>query len=128
VLKYEYGYYHPTHHLIKRYRQRMRKHVESKYLKKVLKSSNVQELARRINYMLLFSIHGRPGDKPDTEVRYYFGWNIVINNKTKEVITLYHHDRRKIPPVFMFGHRKLRNLIYDIMFRPNSKVTQALLA
>lgn len=107
----------------------MSKHVDSQELKKeIKKNATKEELARRANYMLLFSIHGKPGHEPDTEVRYYFEWNIVINNKTKEIITMYRHERRKVPPTFMFGHRRLRELIYDLMFRPKSKIGRAIFA
>ncbi|MNV57464.1 hypothetical protein D3C71_1497960 [compost metagenome] len=78
--------------------------------------------------MLLFSIHGKPGTQPNTEVRYYFDWNIVINYVTKEIITMYKHVRRAVPAISNFGSRRLRTIIYDLMFRPNSKIARALYA
>jgi hypothetical protein len=125
---YQYGYYTATRHLVQRYRQRMSSLANSEHLKKEIKSATQQQLTRRANFMLLFSIHGKPGKKPNTEVRYYFDWNIVVDNVTKEIITLYKNVRRAVPAITNFGSRRLRTIIYDLMFRPNSKVARALYA
>jgi len=121
-MRYEYGYYTPTYHLLNRYRQRMCERVGCKKTARRIKQATMKELARRANYMLLFSIHGRPGKGEDIEVRYYFDWNIVIDNRKRTIITMYIDHKRPVPSADLFGNRRLRKVIYDMFFKPNSKV------
>lgn len=118
---YATNYYQATEHFGERFRERMGKHVSSKVTQNNLVNASDDELARRANYMLLFSIHGRPGETKDTEVRYYFDWNIVIDNKKKTLITMYIDDNRKSLPARLFGDRNLRKTIYKLWFHSNSK-------
>lgn len=127
-MMYSTNYYTPTQHFSERYRQRMRKHVTSKVTKNRLLNVSDAELARRANFMLMFSIHGCTGATAHTEVRYYFEWDIVIDNKNKKIITMYINEDRRIPPVYVFGDRKLRRIIYNLWFRPNSKIRKQLTA
>ena len=120
-------YYRPTDHFEDRFRERMAEAMKKKKKKKAIKRFlNVKsaELAKRANYMLLFSIHGRPGDTEHTEVRYYYEWNIVIDNRDRTLVTMYIDDDRPIPPVRLFGDRRLRNMVYDVWFKPKSKYRQ----
>jgi hypothetical protein len=119
---YKTTYYAPTKHFRQRYRERMSKHVSPKKTRENLLNASETELAKRANYMLLFSIHGEPGATPHTEVRQYFDWDIVIDNRDKTLVTMYINEDRKIPPVRMFGDRKLRKTVYDLWFKPQSKI------
>lgn len=121
---YSTNYYEPTSHFGERYRERMSIHVKNGLTRKKLVEETDAELARRANYMLLFSIHGRPGETNCTEVRYYFDWNIVIDNSRKTIVTMYVADERKPLPARLFGDRKLRKVMYDLWFKPNSKYRQ----
>lgn len=123
---YSSNYYQPTTHFAERYRERMSLHVGNKTARKKLLEATDEELSKRANYMLLFSIHGRPGETENTEVRYYFNWDIVIDNKRKTIITMYINDERKVPPVRLFGDRRLRKMIYDIWFKPKSNYSKAI--
>lgn len=123
---YACNYYRITEHFGERYRQRMAEHIKSPLAKKRLLEVDNEELERRANYMLLFSIHGRDGDTPQTEVRYYFNWNIVVDNKNKTIVTMYIDESRSVPPVRLFGDRKMRKLIYKLWFKPNSKIHQVI--
>lgn len=118
---YSTNYYDPTAHFGQRYRERMSEHVKRNVTKKHLLEESDKELARRANYMLLFSVHGRPGDTDCTEVRYYFDWNIIIDNSNRKIVTMYIADSRKQLPARLFGDRKLRKVMYDLWFKPNSK-------
>ncbi len=124
---YQFTYYQPTTHFGKRYRERMSKHVVNQTAKKNLLEATDEELAKRANYMLLFSILGRPGETEHTEVRYYFNWDIVIDNKQKTIITMYINEDRKIPHVHLFGDRRTRKMVYDIWFKPKSKYSKAII-
>jgi hypothetical protein len=121
---YNISYYKPTIHFRKRYKERMSQNVKNKTASRRLLEASEAELAKRANYMLLFSIHGRPGETEHTEVRYYFNWNIVIDNRDKTLITMYIDEEREVPPVRLFGDRKLRKMIYDLWFKPKSRVSQ----
>lgn len=121
VHMYKTTYYQPTKHFRQRYKERMSEHVSNRTARNKLLHASEPELAKRANYMLLFSIHGRPGETEHTEVRYYFDWDIVIDNKDKTLVTMYINEERKVPPVRLFGDRKLRKLIYDLWFKPKSK-------
>lgn len=118
---YQTTYYQPTKHFRKRYVERMSEASKTQQAKNRLENASENELAKRANYMLLFSIHGRPGDTERTEVRYYFEWDIVVDNKYKTLVTMYVNEDRAIPPVRLFGDRKLRKIIYDIWFKPRTK-------
>ena len=121
-LIYAMNYYHPTQHLANRYRQRMSKKTKNlRVINAMLEASN-EELGYRANYMLLFSIHGRPGETPNTEVRYYFNWEIVVDNVNKKIVTMY-EDRSKYPlPAHLFGDPKERDLIYKLWFKNKEAV------
>lgn len=123
---YQTTWYTPTNHMCRRYRKRMSESVANKTARKKLQKADDNHLAKRVNYMLLFSIHGRPGAGPDTEVRYYFNWDIVIDNKRKTVVTMYENNDRKMPPAKLFGDRHLRKIMYDLYFKPKSKIRQEL--
>lgn len=122
----EQTYYEATDHSFKRYKKRMAEHVKSKFTRKNLQVANKEELAKRTNFMLLFSIHGRPGATPNTEVRYYFDWDIVVDNKKKTIVTVYPNDSRRVPPAHKFGDRKIRQKVYSLWFKPNSKIRQGM--
>lgn len=125
-IMYSTNFYTATEHFGERYRGRMSKHVANEKTKKNLMEATDAELERRGNYMLLFSIHGRPGETPQTEVRYYFNWDIVVDNTKKKIITMYIDDDRQSLPARLFGDRKLRKTIYNLWFKPNSKYRQEL--
>lgn len=116
------SWYTATNHFYKRYRNRMSKNVTNKTAKKKLLEADTEHLEKRANYMLLFSIHGRHGHTPNTEVRYYFNWNIIIDNRSKTLITMYTDNDRPMPPIRLFGDRKLRKTIYNLWFKPNSEI------
>lgn len=78
----------------------------SKVVTKHILLSTEKELRLRANYMLLFSIHGRAGETVNTEVRYYFDWEIVIDNEKKPIITMYQMRNKKRLPVSLFGNPK----------------------
>ena len=114
------NYYQPTIHLAERYRKRMGEHTAKNIIQKRLKLASNDELGMRANYMLLFSIHGRSGGTPETEVRYYFDWEIVVDNKNKTIITMYQDRRRSKLPVSLFGDPKFRRLVYKSWFMKKS--------
>lgn len=113
------NYYQPTNHLAHRYRQRMSKRTSRRTAEAMLNATN-EELGYRANYMLLFSIHGRPGETPNTEVRYYFNWEIVVDNVKKTIITMY-EDKRMLP-AHLFGDAKERSVIYNLWFKNKEAV------
>lgn len=121
---YKKTYYQPTAHFEERYIERMSKVAKSQPAKNRLLRATSTELAKRANYMLLFSIHGKPGETEQTEVRYYFEWDIVVDNKNRTLVTMYINEERNVPPVRLFGDRKVRKMIYDLWFRPKSKIRQ----
>ena len=125
-IMYATNWYTPSAHFAERYRERMAKHVTSKLTRDKLLNATDAELARRANYMLLFSIHGRKGETKQTEVRFYFDWNIVVDNEKRTIVTMYIDDDRKPMPARLFGDRKIRKLIYNLWFKPNSKYRQDL--
>lgn len=113
---YAMEYYAPTEHLAQRYRQRMgEKKTHKRTITSLMKASN-RELGHRANYMLLFSIHGRRGETPNTEVRYYFNWEIVVDNKKKCIVTMYEDNEKKRLPARKFGNPKERRRIYRQWF------------
>lgn len=111
------NYYQPTAHLGKRYKQRLGENTSKQRLRKIMSEASDRELGLRANYMLLFSIHGRPGDTPNTEVRYYFDWDIVIDNKRKTIVTIYQCEVNRRIPSSKFGDPKLRKKIYNCWFK-----------
>ena len=115
-LIYAINYYKPTAHLAERYRQRMRDTATKTVAKHILNATD-EEIGHRANYMLLFSIHGRKGETPNTEVRYYFNWEIVVDNKNKTIITLYEDRKKKPLPANLFGDPKERKTIYKLWFK-----------
>ncbi len=119
------NYYQPTAHLGQRYRQRMGGITTKERLRKVMLEATDKKLGLRANYMLLFSIHGRPGDTPNTEVRYYFDWDLVIDNKKKTIITLYQCEVNRRIPARKFGDPKLRKKIYNCWFKQRVMETDA---
>lgn len=125
-MNYELTFYTPTDHLLRRYRKRMSEAVVNKTAREKTQKANDNHLAKRINYMLIFSCHGRPGETKNTEVRYYFDWDIIVDNKKKTVVTMYQNKERRVPPASMFGDRGLRKTIYDLMFKPKSKIRKEL--
>lgn len=120
-LLFAFGHYQASEHFAERYRQRMRKHTARETTKQRLLEVSDDELTRRANYMLIFSIHGRPGDTPQTEVRYYFDWNIVIDNERKRLVTMYIDDTRGVPNAKLFGDTQLRKTIYNLWFKPSRR-------
>ncbi len=115
-LIYAINYYKPTLHLADRYRQRMLEYT-SKVVANHIMNATDEEIGHRANYMLLFSIHGRPGETPNTEVRYYFNWEIVVDNKNKTIITLYEDKKKRPLPASLFGDPKERKVIYKLWFK-----------
>lgn len=115
-LIYAINYYKPTLHLADRYRQRMLENSSKVVANHILNATD-EEIGHRANYMLLFSIHGRPGETPNTEVRYYFNWEIVIDNKKKTIITLYEDKKKRPLPAVLFGDPKERKIIYKLWFK-----------
>ena len=105
--------------------QRMGGITTKKRLRKVMLEATDKELGLRANYMLLFSIHGRPGDTPNTEVRYYFDWDLVIDNKKKTIIILYQCEVNRRIPAWKFGDPKLRKKIYNCWFKQRVMETDA---
>lgn len=122
---YAANYYQPTKHFAQRYRERMCEHVSNEETRRRLIEVSDHHLTRRANYMLLFSIHGENGATLHTEVRHYFEWDIVVDNRDKKLITMYINNERKLLPERFFGDRKMRKLIYSLWFRPNSRVRKA---
>lgn len=115
------NYYEPSEHLAERYRQRMvEKKTHKRTINSIMNATN-QELGYRANYMLLFSIHGRPGETEDTEVRYYFNWEIVVDNKRKRIVTMYEVKEKKKLPAHLFGRPAERNSIYKSWFRKRNE-------
>ncbi|MEK3765640.1 MULTISPECIES: hypothetical protein [unclassified Solibacillus] len=109
------NHYKPTLHLADRYRERMIEN-SSKVVAKHIMNATDEEIGHRANYMLLFSIYGRPGETPNTEVRYYFNWEIIIDTKKKTIITLYEDKKKRPLPAHLFGDSKQRKAIYKLWF------------
>ncbi|WP_422661601.1 hypothetical protein ACK8P5_26120 (plasmid) [Paenibacillus sp. EC2-1] len=115
-----FTFYQPTYHLCKRYRERMVDSVTNQLARKKIQAADDDEFACRVNYMLLFSIYGRPGSTWNTEVRYYFNWDIVIDIQSKTVVTMYLNDNRKVPSAKKFGDKKMKKTLFKFMFRQNT--------
>lgn len=114
---YAINHYTPTNHLALRYRERMSQKKINRRTAHVMLNASNKELGHRANYMLLFSIHGRPGETPNTEVRYYFNWEIVIDNEKKTIVTMYEDTSKKPLPAHLFGDPKERKAIYKLWFK-----------
>ena len=111
------NYYEPSEHLAQRYRERMaEKKTHKRTVDAIMNATNI-ELGYRANYMLLFSIHGRPGETEDTEVRYYFNWEIVVDNKRKRIVTMYETSHKKKRDPSLFGSPSERRSIYKLWFK-----------
>lgn len=121
-LIYAMNYYSPTHHLALRYRERMSKKKSNRRTARAMLEATNKELGYRANYMLLFSVHGRPGETPNTEVRYYFNWEIVIDNEKKTIVTMYEDTSKKMLPAHLFGDPKERRVIYRLWFKNKEAV------
>ncbi len=120
---YQWTYYTPTHHALFRYRQRMSEN-KKEHTQTRIDAANDIHLAKRINFMLLFSMHGRFARHKHLELRYYFDWTIVIDNRARTVVTVYRDEKRGVPHASSFGNTKTRDMIYDIWFRPKSKAAK----
>lgn len=121
---YQPTYYEASEHFEDRFRERMAEATNKKQARKRFLKVGSAELTKRANYMLLFSIYGRPGDTEHTEVRYYHEWNIVVDNRDRTLVTMYIDEKRPVPPARLFGDRRLRKMVYDVWFKPHSKYRQ----
>ena len=117
------NYYKPTLHLADRYRERMTDKA-SKVVSNHIMNATDEEIGHRANYMLLFSIHGRLGETPNTEVRYYFNWEIIIDNLNKTIITLYEDEKKRPLPANLFGNPKERKTVYKLWFKKKEETPE----
>lgn len=98
--------YKITRHLVERYKKRLTK-TASNYLSAAILGATPQEIERRANFMLLFSSFEKAGKEPNTEIRNYYGWRIVIDLKSKKIITIYQTQRKMKSDIPSSCRRKL---------------------